>query len=162
MPQKLLDKVVESEKKFDQGFKTTEYLAATLLDQAWHQLKPDEIPIDALAFEASALKKAGVDVPTVPPRYRSAYFSHAFAGGYSAGYYAYLWSEVLDADAFAAFEEAGDIFDPATAKGLHDHVYAAGGSRDPEALYTAFRGRLPTPEALLRRRGLADAAAPVT
>ena len=75
-----------------------------------------------------------------------------FAGsGYASAYYSYMWSEVLDADAFAAFEETGDIFDPATAKKLHDHVYAAGGSRDPAELYTAFRGRLPTPDALLRR-----------
>jgi peptidyl-dipeptidase Dcp len=80
-----------------------------------------------------------------------------FAGnGYAAAYYSYMWSEVLDADAFAAFEEAGDVFDAATAKRLHDHVYSAGGSRDPAELYTAFRGRLPTPDRLLRRRGLSD------
>src|SRR6267378_3864886 len=97
MPQELLDKVIAAE-KFNQGFKTTEYLAASLLDQAWHQLNPSDVPKDALAFEAEALHKAGVDFPPVPPRYRSFYFSHAFAGGYSAGYYSYLWSEVLDAD----------------------------------------------------------------
>src|SRR4029077_14609064 len=97
IPQVLFDKVVAAE-KFNQGYKTTEYLSASLLDQAWHQLNPQEIPKDAMAFEASALKKAGVDFPPVPPRYRSTYFSHAFAGGYSAGYYSYLSSEVLDAD----------------------------------------------------------------
>ena len=97
MPPALLEKMQAAD-KFNQGFTTTAYLAATLLDQAWHQLKPDEVPTDALAFEAEALKKAGVDLPVVPPRYRSAYFSHTFSGGYSAGYYSYIWSEVLDAD----------------------------------------------------------------
>src|SRR6478736_1650788 len=97
MPQALLDKMLASQ-KFNQGFKTTEYLSATLLDQAWHQLKPSEIPKDPLAFEAEALKKVGVDLSAVPPRYRTAYFSHSFSGGYSAGYYSYIWSEVLDAD----------------------------------------------------------------
>ena len=96
-------------------------------------------------------------------RHRPTHFAHIFSGGgYASAYYSYMWSEVLDADAFAAFEETGDIFDPATAKALHDHVYSVGGSRDPEELYKAFRGRLPTPEALLRRRGLADAAAPAS
>jgi peptidyl-dipeptidase Dcp len=93
-------------------------------------------------------------------RHRPPHFQHVFAGsGYAAAYYSYLWSEVLDADAFAAFEETGDIFDPSTAKKLHDHVYAAGGSRDPAELYTAFRGRLPTPDKLLKRRGLGDGSA---
>src|SRR5437764_2258953 len=97
IPQALLDKVIAAE-KFNQGYKTTEYLLASLLDQAWHQLNPSDIPKDAVAFEADALHKAGVDFPPVPPRYRSFYFSHAFAGGYSAGYYSSLWSEELDAD----------------------------------------------------------------
>ena len=89
-------------------------------------------------------------------RHRPTHFAHVFSGGgYASAYYSYMWSEVLDADAFEAFEETGDIFDPATAKKLHDHVYSAGGTRDPEALYTAFRGRLPTPDALLRQRGFA-------
>ena len=93
-------------------------------------------------------------------RHRPTHFAHVFSGGgYASAYYSYMWSEVLDADAFAAFEETGDIFDPATAKGLHDHIYSAGGSRDPAALYTSFRGRLPTPDALLRRRGLVDTGA---
>ncbi len=92
-------------------------------------------------------------------RHRPTHFGHIFSGGgYASAYYSYMWSEVMDADAFAAFEETGDIFDPATAKKLHDNVYASGGSRDPAELYTAFRGRLPTPDALLRRRGLVDAA----
>jgi peptidyl-dipeptidase Dcp len=96
MPAELLEKMLESQ-KYGEGFKTTEYLAAALLDQAWHQLKPEEISEDVLGFEATALKTAGVDFAPVPPRYRTAYFSHSFAGGYSAGYYSYIWSEVLDA-----------------------------------------------------------------
>ena len=88
-------------------------------------------------------------------RHRTPHFLHIFSGGhYAAGYYSYLWSEVLDADAFAAFEEAGDIFDPETAKRLHDNVYSAGNRRDPAEAYVGFRGRLPTPDALLRKRGL--------
>src|SRR5437588_10944405 len=108
MPSELLDKMLAAD-KFNQGFKTTEYLAATLLDQSWHQLKPDEIPADTLAFEADALKKAGVDYPPVPPRYRSTYFSHAFSGGYSAGYYSSLWSEVLDADSVEWIKQHGGL-----------------------------------------------------
>src|SRR6202011_1256745 len=96
IPQPLVDKVLASQ-KFNQGFKTTEYLAASLLDQSWHQLNPQDIPNDAIGFEAAALHRAGVDFSPVPPRYRTTYFSHTFAGGYSAGYYSYLWSEVLDA-----------------------------------------------------------------
>ena len=87
-------------------------------------------------------------------RHRSPHFQHIFSGGYSAAYYSYLWSEVLDADGFEAFEEAGDIFDPAVARRLHDFVYAAGGSREYDAAYQAFRGRAPSPEALFRKRGL--------
>jgi peptidyl-dipeptidase Dcp len=91
-------------------------------------------------------------------RHRSPHFQHVFSGdGYSSAYYSYMWSEVLDADAFRAFEQAGDIFDPETAKKLRDNIYAAGGARDPEEAYIAFRGRLPTPDALLERRGLLDA-----
>ena len=96
-------------------------------------------------------------------RHRPTHFQHIFAGGgYAAAYYSYMWSEVLDADAFAAFEEAGDIFDADTAKRLHDHVYAAGGTRDPAELYTAFRGRLPTADGLLKKRGLVEDVAEPT
>src|SRR5437762_261002 len=108
IPQALLDKI-ESAEKFNQGYKTTEYLSGSLLDQAWHQLNPSDIPQDAVAFEAEALHKAGVDFAAVPPRYRSFYFSHAFAGGYSAGYYSYIWSEVLDADTVEWFKEHGGL-----------------------------------------------------
>ncbi|MBA2623280.1 MAG: M3 family metallopeptidase, partial [Chthoniobacterales bacterium] len=108
MPVALLDKMLASQ-KFNQGFATTEYLSAALLDQAWHQLRASEVPKDALAFEATALTKAGVNVPLVPPRYRTAYFSHSFAGGYSAGYYSYIWSEVLDANTVNWFKNNGGM-----------------------------------------------------
>jgi peptidyl-dipeptidase Dcp len=160
MPAALLNKVLAAE-KFDQGFKTTEYLAATLLDQAWHQLTPQEIPSDALAFEAAALKKAGVDVPTVPPRYRSAYFSHAFAGGYSAGYYSYIWSEVLDADTVEWFKQNGGL---TRANGDHfrDTLLSRGGSDDAMKLFHNATGRDPYIEPLLKRRGLDQASAEKT
>src|SRR5450755_2630111 len=160
MPTELLNKVLAAE-KFDQGFKTTEYLAATLLDQAWHQLTPQEIPSDAVAFEAEALKKAGVDVPTVPPRYRSAYFSHAFAGGYSAGYYSYIWSEVLDADTVEWFKQNGGL---TRANGDHfrDTLLSRGGSDDAMKLFHNATGRDPYIEPLLKRRGLDQASAEKT
>ncbi len=153
MPQELLDKVIESEKKFGQGFKTTEYLAATLLDQRWHQLSPKDVPTDALAFEADALKKEHVDLPTVPPRYRSTYFSHAFAGGYSAGYYSYIWSEVLDADSVEWFKQNGGL---KRENGDHfrDTLLSRGGSDDVMKFFHDFTGRDPYIEPLLKRRGL--------
>ncbi|HME88855.1 MAG TPA: M3 family metallopeptidase [Chthoniobacterales bacterium] len=152
IPQALLDNV-EAAEKFNQGFKTTEYLAATLLDQAWHQLNPADAPKDAIAFEAEALRKAGVDFPPVPPRYRSCYFSHAFAGGYSAGYYSYIWSEVLDADSVEWIKghgglkrENGDRF--------REALLSRGGSADALSLFKTFTGRDPYIEPLLKRRGL--------
>ncbi|MDQ3199055.1 MAG: M3 family metallopeptidase [Verrucomicrobiota bacterium] len=153
MPKELLDKVVESEEKFNQGFKITEYLGAALLDQAWYQLKPSEVPNDAMTFEASALKKAGVDFDPVPPRYRTTYFSHAFAGGYSAGYYSYIWSEVLDADSVEWFKEHGGL---KRENGDHfrETLLARGGSRDAMKLFHDFTGRDPWIEPLLKRRGL--------
>ena len=152
MPQELLDKIEASE-KFNQGFKTTEYLAAALLDQAWHQLKPEQVPTDCLGFEAEALHKAGVDLPTVPPRYRSTYFSHAFAGGYSAGYYSYIWSEELDADSVEWFKQHGGL-----KRENGDHfrktLLSRGGSVDAMQLFHDFTGREPYLEPLLKRRGL--------
>jgi peptidyl-dipeptidase Dcp len=152
MPQELLDKV-EAAEKFNQGFKTTEYLSATLIDQAWHQLKPGEVPGDCLAFEAAALKKAGVEVAAVPPRYRSTYFSHAFAGGYSAGYYSYIWSEELDADSVEWMKEHGGL-----KRENGDHfrktLLSRGGSVDAMQLFHDFTGRDPYLEPLLERRGL--------
>jgi len=152
MPQALLDKVIASE-KFNQGFKTTEYLSASLLDQAWHQLSPNEIPRDALEFEAEALYKAGVDFPPVPPRYRSFYFSHAFAGGYSAGYYSYLWSEVLDADTVEWFNEHGGL-KRENGDRFRAMLLSRGGSADALGLFKNFVGRDPYIEPLLKRRGL--------
>ena len=159
MPKELLDKVIEAQEKFDQGFKTTEYLAAALLDQAWHQLKPAEVPNDALAFEASALKKAGVDFSPVPPRYRTTYFSHAFAGGYSAGYYSYIWSEELDADSVEWFKQHGGL---KRENGDHfrDTLLSRGGSQDAMKLFRNFTGRDPWIEPLLKRRGLDQVVEP--
>ncbi|MCX7177272.1 MAG: M3 family metallopeptidase [Proteobacteria bacterium] len=152
MPQALVDKVLAT-KKFNQGFATTEYLAAALLDQRWHQLTPEQIPTDALAFEAEALHQAGVDFAPVPPRYRSGYFSHVFSGGYSAGYYAYLWSEVLDADSVEWFKEHGGL-SRQNGDWFRQQVLSRGGSADAMTLFRTFRGRAPSIAALLERRGL--------
>ena len=134
-----------------------EYVSSALVDLEFHSLASAE-NLDVRAFERAALSRIGMPEEIVM-RHRPPHFQHVFSGGgYAAAYYSYMWSEVLDADAFAAFEEAGDIFDPATARKLRDNIYAAGGSREPEAAYIAFRGRLPTPDALLARRGLVDAA----
>ena len=159
MPKELLDKVLASEEKFNQGFKTTEYLAATLLDQAWHQLKPSEVPNDVLNFESQALKKAGVSFDPVPPRYRTTYFSHAFAGGYSAGYYSYIWSEELDADSVEWFKEHGGL---KRENGNHfrETLLSRGGSLDAMKLFHNFTGRDPWLEPLLKRRGLEQTAEP--
>jgi peptidyl-dipeptidase Dcp len=156
MPQELLDKVLAAE-QFNQGFKTTEYLAASLLDQAWHQLTADQVPTDTLAFEADALKKAGIDYPPVPPRYRSTYFSHAFAGGYSAGYYSYLWSEVLDAQSVDWMKAHGGL---KRENGDHfrDTLLSRGGSNDAMKLFHDFTGADPDVTPLLKRRGLTKTA----
>jgi peptidyl-dipeptidase Dcp len=160
IPQDLLDRLIAA-RTFNQGCETVEYVASALVDLDLHLLAPEAKlqNFDIAAFERDALMR--IDMPAeIVMRHRPVHFQHVFAGGgYASAYYSYMWSEVLDADAFAAFEDAGDIFHTGTAKGLHDHVYAAGGSRDPSELYTAFRGRLPTPEGLLKRRGLSEEAA---
>ena len=152
MPKELLDKVQASQ-QFNEGYRTTEYLAASLLDQAWHQLSPSQIPTDVLAFEAEALKKAGVDFAPVPPRYRTTYFSHTFSGGYSAGYYGYLWAEKLDADTVNWFKENGGL----TRKN-GDHfrktLLSRGGTLDAMQMYRNFSGRDAQVQPLLERRGL--------
>ena len=152
MPQALLDKV-EAAEKFNQGFKTTEYLSASLLDQAWHQLNPSEVPKDAVAFEADALHNAGVDFAPVPPRYRIFYFSHAFAHGYSAGYYSYIWSEVLDADTVEWIKQHGGL-KRENGDRFREMLLSRGGSADALGLFKNFVGRDPYVEPLLKRRGL--------
>ncbi|MGI9477222.1 MAG: M3 family metallopeptidase [Hyphomicrobiaceae bacterium] len=157
MPDELIEKL-QAAANFNQGFATVEYLASALVDMAYHG--PDYKPgTDPIAFEAETLAKLGLPAE-ITMRHRSPHFLHIFAGdGYSAGYYSYMWSEVLDADAFAAFEETGDIFDAATADRLLRHVYSAGGKKEGGDAYRSFRGKLPTVEGLLRQRGLIDAAA---
>ena len=154
MPAELLDKVLASE-TFNQGFATTEYLAASLLDQAWHQLPAGEVPgaDGVVAFEAAALAQAGVALDTVPPRYRSTYFSHIWSSGYSAGYYSYIWAEVLDADTVEWFRESGGLTRE-NGDRFRAMLLSRGGSRDAMELFRAFRGREPDIAPLLARRGL--------
>ncbi len=158
MPQELVDKLLAAE-KFNEGYKTTEYLSATLLDQAFHQIGPDQLPTDVLAFEAEALKKAGVDLPMVPPRYRSAYFSHTFAGGYSAGYYSYIWSEVLDANTVEWFKQNGGLTRE-NGDRFRRTLLSRGGSQEAMSLFRDFTGGEPKIEPLLKRRGLDQPAQP--
>jgi peptidyl-dipeptidase Dcp len=156
MPDALIAKL-RAARTFNQGFVTVEYIASAIVDLDFHSLEKAD-GLDAAAFEHAALDRIGMPEEIVM-RHRSPHFSHVFAGDhYSAAYYSYMWSEVLDADAFNAFLETGNVFDRATAERLYRFVYSAGGSRTPDAAYTAFRGRLPTEEALLRRRGLTEAA----
>jgi len=155
MPEDLLQRLIAA-RNFNQGFATVEYLASAFVDLDFHSLS--SASIDSKKFEAGTLSRIGMPGEIIM-RHRPPHFAHVFSGGgYAAGYYSYMWSEVLDADAFEAFEEAGDIFDPATAKRLQEIIYAAGGSRDPADAYKAFRGRLPSPDALLRKRGFAPRA----
>ena len=158
LPIALLEKFKASD-KFNQGQKTTEYLAATLLDQAWHQLKPEEVPTDTMAFEADALKRAGVEFGPVPPRYRSPYFSHTFALGYSAGYYSYIWSEVLDADSVDWIKNHGGLTRE-NGDRFRDTLLSRGGSDDALTLFRNFTGGEPDIAPLLKRRGLATPGAP--
>ncbi len=152
IPKELLDKVIRAN-QFNKGFDTLEYLAAALLDLEWHTLTSKEIPADAEQFETAALKKYGIDYSAVPPRYRTAYFAHIWSGGYSSSYYAYLWSEVLAADAFAYMQANGGLTRE-NGQRFRDTILSVGGSREPMDSYKAFRGSVPTVEALLKRRGL--------
>ncbi len=137
--------------KFNQGFVTAEYLAASFLDMDYHTLEEAE-NIDVNAFEQASMEKIGL-IDAIIPRYRSTYFQHIFSGGYSAGYYSYIWAEVLDKDAFNAFLENG-LFDPSTARSFRENILEKGGSRDEMEMYKAFRGKEPTIEPLLKGRGL--------
>lgn len=153
IPLELITKMREAS-NHNQGFRTTEFIAAALLDLNWHRLSLEEAMAitDARAFEQEVLEGYGL-IEEIEPRYRSQYFSHIFAGGYSSGYYAYLWSEILDADGFTAFREAGNIWDPELAARLKKWVYESGGLRPADELYRNFRGSDPTIEPLLRIRG---------
>jgi len=153
IPQELVDRMLAAG-NFNNGFSTTEYIAASLLDLRWHMLSVEEAAelTDARAFEEEVLRAYGL-IDEIEPRYRSQYFSHIFAGGYSAGYYAYLWSEILDSDGFAAFKQTENIFDPETAARLKKWVYESGGLREADELYRKFRGQDPNIEPLLKGRG---------
>lgn len=154
LPQDLLDKVLAAQ-QFDQGFATSEYVAAAVLDQAWHQLALQAIPDDVAGFEAGVLADAGMAFAPVPPRYLSTYFSHVFAGKYAAGYYSYIWAEVLDADAVEWFKENGGLTRE-NGDRLREHVLSRGDSAEAMELYRRFTGREPSLEPLLLRRGLVD------
>ena len=152
LPEPLLTKLLEA-RNFNQGVQTVEYTSSAIVDLDYHALASAD-NLDPLAFEADSLQQIGMPAE-ISMRHRSPHFSHIFSGdGYSSGYYSYLWSEVLDADGFQAFKEAGDIFDPETAKRLYEHVYSAGNSKDPVEAYMAFRGHMPAVEPLLEKRGL--------
>ncbi|MEO1704390.1 MAG: M3 family metallopeptidase [Pseudomonadota bacterium] len=151
MPQDLLDRVLAAS-TYDMGFGTVEYVASALVDLAFHD---GAAPADPMARQAEVLAEIGMP-EAIEMRHATPHFAHVFAGdGYSSGYYSYMWSEVMDADAFAAFEEAGGAFDEGTAEKLEEFILSAGGSEPPEALYTKFRGRMPGVDALLKGRGLA-------
>jgi len=155
MPQSLVDKIKRT-RTFNQGYEVTEYLAAALLDMAWHSLPANTPPQEANAFEAAALKRFQIDLPQVPPRYHTTYFSHIWDGGYAAGYYAYLWSEVLDDDAFYWFKEHGGL-NRANGQRFRDLVLSRGGTQDVATTFRNFRGRDPVVEPLLIERGLKGA-----
>jgi peptidyl-dipeptidase Dcp len=156
IPDDLIERLTAAS-KYDQGFATVEYVASAMVDLDMHDGTTDGTT-DLLAAEAQTLERIGMP-RAITMRHRSPHFQHIFSGGsYASGYYSYLWSEVMDADAFAAFKEAGSPFDAGVAKKLKTHIYAAGGATDPAELYTAFRGRMPTVDALLEKRGLDKAA----
>ena len=152
MPQSLVDKIKKS-RTFNQGFATTEYLGAALLDMAWHTLPPDALLQDVNAFEPEALTRFQINMPEVPPRYHTTYFSHIWGSGYAAGYYAYLWSEVLDDDAYYWFREHGGMT-RANGQRFREMILSRGRTEDPAVMFRAFRGRNPIVEPLLIERGL--------
>lgn len=154
LPDDLLQRFIAA-RKFGQSFATVEFVSSALIDLEFHT-QPASASTDVAAFEKKELEKIGMPAE-IALRHRPTQFGHIFSGDhYASGYYSYMWSEVMDADAFGAFEEAGNIFDPAVSKRLLDDIYSSGGSVDPEQAYIAFRGRPPAPDALLRRRGLLE------
>lgn len=151
IPGELVERLLAAQ-NFDQGFRSVEYTASALVDLAFHE---GNAPADPMEAEADVLRDIGMP-DAISMRHASPHFAHVFSGGgYASGYYSYMWSEVMDADAFAAFKEAGSPFDPDVARKLHDHILSAGGSREARELYTAFRGKLPGVDALLKKRGFA-------
>jgi peptidyl-dipeptidase Dcp len=152
MPQATVDKLIASA-AFNQGFLTSEYLGAAMLDQAWHTISAETVVTDVAAFQSAALASFGLDNPVVPPRYASTYFAHTFSGGYDAGYYSYIWSEVLDADTGEWFTENGGLT-RANGDRFRSRLLGVGGSKDPLEAYRDFRGRDAIIDPLLKRRGL--------
>ncbi|MEA1874348.1 MAG: M3 family metallopeptidase [Bacteroidota bacterium] len=152
IPDELIEKLNKSG-HFNQGFVTVEYIAASILDMDWHSLQTSETVDDVLAFEKASMDNIGL-ISEIAPRYRSTYFQHVFSGGYSAGYYVYIWAAVLDADAFNAFKESGDIFNPELASKFRKHCLAEVGEGPAMEQYIKFRGQEPSEEPLLERRGL--------
>lgn len=152
MPQSLVEKMERSQ-KYGQGFATVEYVAASLLDMDWHVLKSVPDDLDVEDFERQTLVKRGL-LSQIPPRYRTTYFNHTMGGGYTAGYYSYMWAEVLEADGFEAFKETGDIFNQDVANRFRKYVLTPGGINDAMDMYVNFRGKKPDTKPLLRNRGL--------
>lgn len=151
IPAEIVEKLDKSG-KFNTGFTTVEYIAAALLDMQYHAIQ-EPVELDIRGFENKAMNMYGL-IPEIKPRYRSTYFNHIWGGGYSAGYYSYLWCEILDADAFQAFKETGDIFNKEVASKFEEEILSKGGTRDPLEMYIAFRGKEPGIDALLKNRGL--------
>ena len=151
IPSELIDKMKKAA-KFNQGFATTEFIAAAILDMEFHTINKEE-DLDIEEFEKTVMDKIGL-IDEIIPRYKSTYFAHAFSWGYSSGYYSYTWAEVLDSDAFNAFKESGDIFNREVAKSFRNNILEQGNSDEPMKLYFNFRGKEPGIEALLRNRGL--------
>ena len=152
IPDELIEKLLNAS-KFNQGFINTEYLAASLLDMDWHTISADEDIKDANKFESESMKKVGL-IGEIAPRYRTTYFAHIFSGGYSSGYYSYVHAAVLDSDAFEAFKEVGDVFDPNLSSKLRSSIYSMGSTEEAMDLFVEFRGRKPVIEPLLKVRGL--------
>jgi len=151
IPKGLVDKIQNSS-LFNQGFETVEYLAASYLDMDWHTIT-EPVEYDVIKFENESMGKINL-IPEIIPRYRSTYFNHIFSGSYSSGYYSYVWAEVLDADAFDAFVQSGDVYNQELAAKYRKYILSSGGTDDAMKLYKEFRGQEPSIEPLLKRRGL--------